>query len=234
MNSRKHMKICMILFPNSQQLTWRQRLSRQCLYWSEWWNYKMWSCERIPSYQSFITSICLFGILTSRRIPYASSKCSSCVILYCAVVVGYDQSIDIPWCLGDVRLFTICSIRYNDVIISTMASQITSLTIVYSAFYSGTDERKHQSSASLAFVRGIHRWPVNSPYKGPVMWKMIPFDDVIMLVEHCNQPPRYIQQYTICHVVDWVKVVVTPGGSIALDQYWLKLWLVAWRFKTIT
>ena len=44
-------------------------------------------------------------------------------------------------------------------------SQITSLTTVYSTFYSGEDQRKHQSSASLAFVRGIHRWPVNSPHK---------------------------------------------------------------------
>ena len=43
-----------------------------------------------------------------------------------------------------------------------------------------TDQREDQSSASLAFVRGIHRWPVNSPHKGPVTWKMIPFDDVIM------------------------------------------------------
>ena len=64
---------------------------------------------------------------------------------------------------------------------TVMASQITSLTIVYSIVYSGTDERKHQSSASLAFVRGIHRWPVNSPHKGPVTRKMIPFDYVIMI-----------------------------------------------------
>ena len=63
----------------------------------------------------------------------------------------------------------------------TMASQITSLTIVYSTVYSGADQRKHQSSASLAFVRGIHRWPVNSPHKWPVTRKMFPFDDVIML-----------------------------------------------------
>ena len=62
----------------------------------------------------------------------------------------------------------------------TIASQITSLTVVYSIVYSGADQRKHQSSASLAFVRGIHRWPVNSPHKGPVTRKMFPFDDVIM------------------------------------------------------
>ena len=47
-------------------------------------------------------------------------------------------------------------------------------------FIQGVDQRKHQSSVSLAFVRGIHRWPVNSPHKGPVMQKMFPFDDIIM------------------------------------------------------
>ena len=53
-----------------------------------------------------------------------------------------------------------------------MASQIISLTIVYPTVYSGADQRKHQSSASLAFVRRIHRWPVNSPHKWPVTRKM--------------------------------------------------------------
>ena len=57
-----------------------------------------------------------------------------------------------------------------------IASQITSLTIVYSTVYSGADKRKHQSSASLAFVRGIHRGPVNSPHKWPVARKMFPLD----------------------------------------------------------
>ena len=70
--------------------------------------------------------------------------------------------------------------HYGDVIMGTMASQITALTIVYSTVYSGADQRKHQSSASLVFVRGIHRWPVNSPHKGPVTRKIFPFDDVIM------------------------------------------------------
>ena len=53
-------------------------------------------------------------------------------------------------------------------------------TIVYSTVYSGADQRNHQSSAALAFVRGNHRWKANSPHKGPVTWKMFPFDDVIM------------------------------------------------------
>ena len=59
-----------------------------------------------------------------------------------------------------------------------IASQITSLTIVYSSVYSDADQRKHQSSASLAFVRWIHRGPVNSPHKWPVVQKLFPFDDV--------------------------------------------------------
>ena len=77
--------------------------------------------------------------------------------------------------------------HYNDVIMDSIASQITSLTIVYSAVYSGADQRKHQSSASLAFVRGIHRGPANSPHKWPVTRKMFPFDDVIMMVCHFFQ-----------------------------------------------
>ena len=74
---------------------------------------------------------------------------------------------------------------------SEIASQITSLTIVYSTVHSGADQSKHQSSASLAFVwenfprywpfvREIHRWPVNFPHKWPVTRKIFPLDDVIM------------------------------------------------------
>ena len=63
-----------------------------------------------------------------------------------------------------------------------MVSQITSLTIVHSTVYSGAHQRKHQSSASLAFVWGIHRWPVNSPHQWPVTRKMFPFDEVIIML----------------------------------------------------
>ena len=71
--------------------------------------------------------------------------------------------------------------HYCDVIMNAIASQITSVSIVYSSVCSDTDQRWHQSSASLAFVRGIHRGPVNSPHKRPVTRKMFPFDDVIMV-----------------------------------------------------
>ena len=83
--------------------------------------------------------------------------------------------------------------HYSDVIMSAIASQITSLTIVYSTVYSGADQRKHQWSPSLAFVRGIYRWPVNSPHIGPVTRAMFQFDDVIMSTQ-ANLTVMYASQ----------------------------------------
>ena len=71
-------------------------------------------------------------------------------------------------------------LHYSDVIMNAVACPITSLRIVNPTDYSGADQRTHQSSASLAFVGGIHRGPVHSPRKGPVTRKMFPFDDVII------------------------------------------------------
>ena len=64
---------------------------------------------------------------------------------------------------------------------SAKASQIPGVLIVCSPVGSGTDQRKPQSSAPLVVVRGINRWPVNSPYRGPVRRTKFPFDDVIMI-----------------------------------------------------
>ena len=86
-------------------------------------------------------------------------------------VPGYLRCLRLQW-------------HYNYVIMGAITSQITSLTIVYSTVYSDADQRKHQSSASLAFVWGIHRWSVNSPHKWPVTRKMFPFDDVIMVLPY--------------------------------------------------
>ena len=71
------------------------------------------------------------------------------------------------------------ALHYGDVIMGAIASQNTILRIVYSTVYSDAYQRKHQSSALLAFVRGIHRRSVNSLHKWPVTRKMFPFDDVI-------------------------------------------------------
>ena len=96
-------------------------------------------------------------------------------------------------------------VHYSDVIMDSIASQITSLTIVYSTIYSDADQRKHQSSASLAFVRGIHRGPVNSPHKWPVTRKMFPFDDVIMSIHSKDKSHHFLN--FICLSVGTIKAV---------------------------
>ena len=80
---------------------------------------------------------------------------------------------------------------------STVASQITGVSIVCSAICSGA----HQNSASLAFVQGIHQSPVNSPHKGPVMRKMFPFHNVIMETVHQwkSQDFTYDNKYIRLH-----------------------------------
>ena len=125
-----------------------------------------------------------------------ASICSFIKIsLKCNLCVWFNQisqhtrlTLVVPW-----------SEHYNDVIMGAMASQITSLTIVYSTVYLGADQRKHQSSASVAFVLGIHRWPMNSPYKGPVTRKMFPFHDVIVIFRE-NEVITWAVD-TVCHQV---------------------------------
>ena len=80
--------------------------------------------------------------------------------------------IAVPWPLHEFLWYFTPLHHNSDVIKSLMACQITSIMIVYWTVYSGPDLRKHQSSASLAFVRGIHRWPVNSPHKRPLIRKI--------------------------------------------------------------
>ena len=110
--------------------------------------------------------------------------------------------------------------NFNDVIMSAMASQITSLTIVYSTVYSGLDQRKHQSSATLAFVRGNHRWPVNSPHKGPVTRKMFPFDGVII-------PGPVIEDIdAICVCFPLLEQVVEKKTN------WRWFWDAVWQYFT--
>ena len=97
--------------------------------------------------------------------------------------------------------------HYSSVMISAMASQITGVSSVYSTICSVADQRKHQSSASLAFVRGIHRWTVNSPHKGPRTRQMFPFDDVIMMSD------KKIQQATGLDA--WASRVKCPARFVS-------------------
>ena len=108
---------------------------------------------------------------------------------------------------GDFQIHHCC-----DVIMGAMASQVTSPPIFYSTVHSGADQRKHQSSASLNFVWGIHRWPVNSPHKSPVTRKIISFDEVITLynftVRWCHMNVMLSQ--IVCHSTVCLTVYADP------------------------
>ena len=91
--------------------------------------------------------------------------------------------------------------HYNDVIMIAMASQITSPTLFTQPFIRGADQIKHQCSASLAFVMGIHRSPVNSPLKGLVTKKMFPFDDVTMVWNRCHKDYHKEQRCNNVHAI---------------------------------
>ena len=110
--------------------------------------------------------------------------------------------------------------HYCNVIMGAMVSQITSLTILYSTVHWGADQIKHQSSAWLAFVRGIHRWPVISPHKGLVTRKMFPFDDVIMQREYNRLQCRwgYLNIWQI------VRNLLIDDISIILKKFMQMIW----------
>ena len=114
----------------------------------------------------------------------------------------------------------------SEIINSTLASQITSVFIVCSTVCLGIDQRKHQSSVSLVFVRRIHRASVNSPHKRPVTRKMFPDDDVIMVMEQiltylvCNYPYSLICALIL---VIWCDVSVEMSViQTAWNKWWYK------------
>ena len=99
--------------------------------------------------------------------------------------------------------------HYCDVTMSAIASQITSLTIVYSTVYSDANQSKHLGSASLAFVWGSHSGPVNSPHKWPVTRKMFPFDENFPFVLKCKHDHFMLFGYW----ATWVKEVFQTLAS---------------------
>ena len=83
--------------------------------------------------------------------------------------------------------FLYASVHFTHHLQSAMASQMTGVLIVCLTVCSGADLRKHQSSASLAFVRGIYRWQVDSSHKGPVM-RIFFIDDFTVINYNGNSP----------------------------------------------
>ena len=160
---------------------------------------------------------CLWFIPFKYIFKYQSSPITNKIVLY----TDLHLYVNPPWCNLNKNYHVQC--HYTDVIMSPMASQITSLGIVYSTIYSGADQRKHQSSAWLAFVRRIHREPVNSPHKRPVTWKMFPFDDVIMV--SCPFSMAYSHHHSIMnneHQYDGYHIMTTMNSKHSCLCHWVR------------
>ena len=155
----------------------------------------VWYAQGISRWEDVLNILLLFSLseslITSYCVLHITNQCLGCHVAFghhtkkgeirdttgrAIVTTNKKQN----W-FHVVPLFPTVNEHYNDVIMDAIASQITSLTIVYSAVYSDADQRKHQSSTSLAFVWRIHRGPVNSPHKWSVTRKMFPFDNVFMI-----------------------------------------------------
>ena len=133
-----------------------------------------------------------------------------------AYVVCITVSLGFPYTVSVFPCFPYMISHYDDVRMGAIASQITSLTIVYSTVYSVVDQRKHQSYASPAFVRGIHRIPMNSPHKRPVTRKMFPFDDVLMHMPLF--PYMAIQPIVLC--MGCYGLFIVPRTAIETPQWY--------------
>ena len=121
--------------------------------------------------------------------------------------------------------------HYSDVIMSMMAFQITGVPIVCSTVCPGADQRKHESSASLAFVRGSHRWLVNSPHKGPVTWKMFPYDDVIMGRRARHEPLMCVWKLHFQNVIHFSQGPISKLQILMLLQSIISI--IIWFLSTI-
>ena len=140
------------------------------------------------------------------------------------------------WVCGDVCHW------YSDIIISATASQITNVSIVCSTVCSGADQRKNQISASLAFVRRINRWPVDSPHKGPVTRKIFPFDDVIMRYRSYQPVPKHYktQTRTVCAQFvrntehDYFILQLSHSVDVLVQTHADKAWIITVLFLCFT
>ena len=142
-----------------------------CQYWFLQW------CATKPSLEAmmaYFTDTCMHPWINTLR-----PRQNGCHFPY--DILKYTFLNENVWILIKISLkFVPKGPHYSDVIMGVMGTQITSIMIVNLAVYSGADQQIYQSSASLPFVRGFRRWPVNSPHKEPITRKMYPFDDIIM------------------------------------------------------
>ena len=126
--------------------------------------------------------------------------------------------------------------HYIDVIMTTMASQITSLTLVYSILYSDADQRKHQSSASLAFVWGIHRDRWIPRTKGQLRGKW--FHLITSSWKSHNASNPLIQSY---HTISWFQNAMLGVGPLFKNNHmegtgvkWLQELVILWYLSSLS
>ena len=149
------------------------------------------------------------------RFIYTTAKRSKEICFCLRQIQTKYHDIMTSWHGNGFHVASLC--HYNGVILGVITSQISSLTIVYSAVYSDADQRKHQRSASLAFVWGIHRWPVNSPHKGPVTRKMFPFHDVIMWRESTSRPTMGQKRETLMFIFILAQIYCLANSQSVLN-----------------
>ena len=161
---------------------------------------------------------------TTSRHNHVQSVCIQLLLhISCVVTRNYAMGRVMQ---ARLSRYLVLILHSSDVIMSAMASQSTCVFIVCSTVCSSADQRKHQNTASLAFVRGIHRWPVDSAHKGLVTRKMFPFDDAIMRWErnqltiqsHSHDPTQILIPATIDEIKAQIKIWLTrsPGDGGAL------------------
>ena len=159
---------------------------------SAWWFADAWSCQGIRTSATnmmVLAGQCISGLSQRNDLQHILLSCGTWTVITRGITTVTKKAKHSNKRIVCIFLGHIVSIwHYSGVIMGAIASQITSLTIVYSTVYSDADQRKHQSSASLAFVWGIHWGPMNSPHKWPVTRKMFPLDDVIMNGSICTTP----------------------------------------------
>ena len=115
---------------------------------------------------------------------------------YRTIVHQYNQNSGDEYQQQQFTLFCSDNSRFDN-----SSPQHYSDVTMSSAVCSGGDHSKHQSSASLSFVRGIHRWPVDSTHERPETRKMFPFDDVIM--SQLLGLHLILRHYHMSHLNNW-------------------------------
>ena len=120
---------------------------------------------------------------------------------------------DTPIALLPDILANLKMIHYSDVIIRAMASRLLTQPFVQAQI-----NENILSTISLAFVRGIHRWPVNSPHKGPITRKMFPFSDVTIITH--QEPVPYIGNLN--QFITW------HAGHLTPNVCWTTIFITFW------